>query len=169
MYPVLSKNSWIQLHFSVTTPGLTYQCVNMLIRGQKKVFKKVSADCVNRTRNAQYNIINSKRNVYRSTHPINEKMFPACICVVNLLRELFLTQPLESHWVPAAGNYQVKSARPWIIQCGCCTIKSGSNQSMLPNNYLLVHTWISAMNNSNNHIAPIRGFTPPDPNLNRLH
>lgn len=74
---------------------------------------------------------------------------------MNLLRELFLTQPLESHCAPAAGNYQVKSARPWIIQCGCCTIKSGRNHSMLPNNYVSIHTWISAMNNKhNNHVTP---------------
>lgn len=66
---------------------------------------------------------------------------------MTLLSELFLTKPLESHWASATGNYQVKSARTWIIQWGYSTIKSGSNQPMLPNSYSLVHTWINTANN----------------------
>lgn len=94
-------------------------------------------------------------------HLINKEML-VLLCKW-IYSELFLTQPLESHCAPAAGNYQVKRASPWIIQCALCTIKSSSNHSMLPNNYVSVHTWISAMNNKHNkHVTATHLASSPN-------
>lgn len=79
------------------------------------------------------------------------------------LIKLFLTQPLEPHRAPTAGNYQVKCDGTWIIQWGCCTIKSCSNQPMLPNRHMSVHTWKRKVNNvSRFHPLPSQP-SPPQP------
>lgn len=69
--------------------------------------------------------------------------------------ELFLSQAPKPHCAPTAGNYQVKCGSTWIIQWGCCTIKSRSNQPMLPNRHSSVHTWkVRANHLSRSHPDP---------------
>lgn len=68
--------------------------------------------------------------------PGEEALLPA-----HVASELFLSQALKPHCAPTAGNYQVKCGSAWIIQWGCCTMKSRSNQPMLPNRHSSVHTW----------------------------